>query len=145
MDDIENPVTEFDEAECWNRLATQDVGRIVTHVGDVIDIFPVNYVVEGASIVLRTAEGTKLVELVITEEVLFEADAHSNAEAWSVVLRGTARRLETEAEIADAERLPLRPYLPTVKRIFVRIEPGSVSGRGFQVGPEPDRNGVQAY
>lgn len=145
MDDITHPVTVLDEDECWRRLATQEVGRIVTHVGDVIDIFPVNYVVDGTSIVLRTAEGTKLVELVITEEVLFEADDHGDVEAWSVVLRGTARRLETEAEIAAAERLPLRPYVPTVKRNFVRIEPVSLSGRGFLIAPEPARDGVQPY
>ena len=145
MDDIKDPITVIDDAECWRLLATQEVGRIVTHVGDVFDIFPVNYVVDGESIVLRTAEGTKLVELVISGEVLFEADAHTDSEAWSVVLRGTARRLDTEAEIAAAEQLPLRPYVPTIKRNFVRIEPNSLSGRHFQIGPEPERQGVQAY
>ena len=145
MDENTNPVMVLDAEECWRLLATQEVGRIVTHVGEVFDIFPVNYVVDGESIVLRTAEGNKLVELVITGEVLFEADDHSDSEAWSVVLRGKAHRLETEAEIAAAEALPLKPYVPTIKRNFVRIEADSLSGRHFQVGPEPDRQGVQDY
>ncbi|MGK0722711.1 pyridoxamine 5'-phosphate oxidase family protein [Leucobacter sp. W1478] len=145
MDDNTNPVTVLNPEECWRLLATQEVGRIVTHVGEVFDIFPVNYVVDGESIVLRTAEGNKLVEMVISGEVLFEADAHTGSEAWSVVLRGTARRLETGAEIAAADALPLKPYVPTVKRNYVRIEANTLSGRHFEIGPEPDRDGVQNY
>ena len=145
MDDITDPVSVLEADECWRLLATQEVGRLVTHVGEIFDIFPVNYVVDGESIVLRTAEGNKLIEMVISGEVLFEADDHSDSEAWSVVLRGTARRLETEAEIAAADALPLKPYVPTIKRNYVRIEATSLSGRHFRIGPEPDRGGVQEY
>lgn len=145
MDDIKNPVTVLDDAECWRRLGGQSVGRVVTRVGDVIDIYPVNYATDGEAVVLRTAEGNKLAELLISSEVLFEVDEHSDTEAWSVIVRGKARRLETEAEIAEAEALPLKPLVPTVKRNFVRIEAASVSGRSFEVGEEPPRDGVQAY
>ena len=134
MDDIKNPVIVLDDAESWQLLGTHTVGRLVTHVGDVVDIFPVNYVVDGESIVLRTAEGTKLTEMLIGGEVLFEVDEHTATEAWSVVLRGRARRLETEAEILAADALPLRPLVPTLKRNYVRIEVSSLSGRKFELG-----------
>jgi len=98
MDDVKDPVIVLDDDECWRRLATRVVGRIVTRVGDVVDIFPVNYVVDGESIVLRTAEGSKLMELVISEDVLFEVDEHTAEDAWSVIIRGKAKRLEREAE-----------------------------------------------
>ena len=145
MDDFKNPVVKLNEAECWQRLGTQVVGRIVAHVGDIFDIFPVNYVVDDQSIVLRTAEGTKLAEMMIGGEVLFEADEHDGFEAWSVVIRGRARMIEKEAEIAQAEALPLKPMVPTLKRNFVRIEADSISGRRFELGEEPPRHGVQAY
>lgn len=145
MDDIKNPVIVLDDAESWQLLGTHTVGRLVTHVGDVVDIFPVNYVVDGESIVLRTAEGTKLTEMLIGGEVLFEVDEHTETEAWSVVLRGRARRLETEAEILAADALPLRPLVPTLKRNYVRIEVSSLSGRKFELGEEPPRYGVQLY
>lgn len=145
MDDLRNPVAVLDEAEIWRRLASQNVGRVVTHVGEVIDIFPVNYVVDGESVMLRTAEGTKLAEMIIGGEVLFEVDEHTDVEAWSVVLRGRARVLETEAEIAAADALPLRPMVPTLKRNYVRIEATSASGRCFRLGEEPPRDGVQPY
>ena len=145
MDDIKNPVQNLDATECWRLLGTQVVGRIVTHVGNVFDIFPVNFVVDGESIVLRTAEGTKFSEMVIGGEVLFEADDHTESSAWSVIVRGQARRLETEAEIAHAETLPLKPMVPTLKRNYVRIDAGSISGRSFELGEEPSRDGVQQY
>lgn len=141
MNDMQNPVSVLSDAECWERLATMAVGRIVTHVRDVVDIFPVNYAVDGESIVLRTAEGSKLIELVISEDVLFEVDDHTETDAWSVIVRGKARKLEREAEIAAAEALPLKPMVPTVKRHYVRIAPVSISGRYFAFGEEPPHDG----
>ena len=145
MDDISDPVTVLADDESWARLRSHSVGRVVTRVGDVIDIFPINYVVDGHSLVLRTAEGTKLAEMVISSEVLFEVDHVDDRVAWSVVVRGSARRLETEADIAAAERLTLQPLVPTLKRNFVRITATSISGREFVLGPEPERGGVQPY
>ncbi len=140
MEHNETPIRQLSDQECWEQLATQDVGRLVTRVRDVIDIFPVNYVVDGESIVLRTAEGSKLVELVISEDVLFEVDEHTDSDAWSVILRGKARRLERASEIEAADALPLKPMVPTLKRNYVRIVPTSMSGRHFVFGEEPSRD-----
>lgn len=145
MDDIQNPVTVLDADACWERLGSQVVGRVVTRVADLVDIFPVNYAVDGESIVIRSAEGTKLAEMTISSDVLFEVDQYTDTEAWSVVVRGKARRLELQAEIAAADELPLRPMVPTLKRNYVRIEAVSVSGRRFELGEEPPRDGVQPY
>ena len=73
MEDNADVVTHLTDEDCWNRLGLQQLGRLVTHVGEVFDIFPVNYVVDGRSIVFRTAEGSKLTELSINDAVLFEA------------------------------------------------------------------------
>lgn len=145
MDEYGNPVVVLDETECWQRLRSQVVGRIFMQVGDVLDVFPVNYVVDDESILLRTAEGTKFAELMVSTAVLFEADDYNDESAWSVVLRGTARRLETEAEIVAAEALPLRPMVPTLKRNFVRITATSLSGRWFARTEEPTGDGPQPY
>ncbi len=131
--------------ECWDRLAEQQLGRLVTHVGDVLDIFPVNYTVDGESVVFRTAEGSKLTELTINDQVLFEVDEYTDTDAWSVVVRGTARRLDTPEEVRAADELPLRPWIPTLKYNYVRITATSLSGRDIERGEEPDRYGVQEY
>lgn len=124
-------------AECWDKLRTQELGRIVTNAGGVLDLFPINFVVDGESVVFRTAEGNKLVELTVNNEVLFEVDSYTDDDAWSVIIRGTAKELETEAEIAAADKLDLSPFAPTVKRNFVKISADQITGRAFPRGEEP--------
>jgi nitroimidazol reductase NimA-like FMN-containing flavoprotein (pyridoxamine 5'-phosphate oxidase superfamily) len=145
MDDTSGPVTALGDEQCWERLGEQQLGRLVTHVGGVLDIFPVNYVVDDESVVFRTAQGSKLFELTVNDEVLFEVDHYTDTSAWSVVVRGRARVLDTAAEVERADALPLQPWIPTLKYTYVRISPTSLSGRGFLRGPEPDRYGIQQY
>lgn len=145
MADTPDPVVSLSDAECWERLHTQELGRLVTHVGDVLDIFPVNYVVDGESVLFRTAQGSKLFELTVNDEVLFEVDDHTETDAWSVIVRGRAHPLDRSAEVERADGLGLKPWIPTLKYTYVRVEATSLSGRAFERGPEPDRYGVQQY
>ncbi len=138
-------VSTLSESECRERLRTQELGRLVTHVGDVLDIFPVNYVLDGDDIVFRTAEGSKLFELTVNDEVLFEVDDHTQADAWSVVVRGHARRLATSDEVQAADALALKPWIPTLKYNYVRVTPTSLTGRAFARGEEPERYGIADY
>ena len=93
--------------------------------------------VEGG-ILMRTAEGTKLFGVTVNNRVAFEVDDYGANDGWSVVLKGTARALETEAEIAEAEASSLVPWIPTVKRNFIRIDVDEISGRRVTFGPEPE-------
>jgi len=145
MDDNRGGLEVLTDKQCWNLLGRQQLGRLVTNVDRALDIFPVNYVVDGQSIVFRTAEGTKLVELTVNDEVLFEVDDHTDTNAWSVVVRGYAHRISSAEEVASADRLPLKPWVPTLKHNYVRIAPTGVSGRAFSRGDEPDRHGAQQY
>ena len=145
MDHIGEPVSALADDECFARLATQELGRLVTSAAGVLDIFPVNFALDGRTIVFRTAEGSKLTELTINDEVLFEVDDHTDADAWSVIVRGRAQRLETSHEVEAADALPLTPWIPTLKYNYVRVTPDSVSGREFRRGEEPDRYGIQQY
>jgi len=139
----EDPMAVLSESECWDRVATQVVGRLVTSVGEVIDVVPVNFVVDRRAIVFRTAAGSKLAGLTVNSSVLFEVDEFDDDRGWSVVLHGQAQALETEGEVAAAERLPLKPFVSTLKPTFVRVEVDSVTGRSFVFGEEPKRENVQ--
>lgn len=145
MDDAAQLVGRLDEQACWEKLGEQELGRLVTHVGDVLDIFPVNYVVDEETLVFRTAPGSKLFELSVNDEVLFEVDDHTDTHAWSVIVRGRATLLSTAAEVRHADELPLTPWIPTLKYQYVRITPHMLSGRMFPRGPEPDRYGIAEY
>lgn len=139
-----SPVTPLTDDEAWSRLAGAEVGRLATVMAGEPDIVPVNFVVDGRTIVFRTAEGSKLLSLTVHPAVAFEADGWDAAGGWSVVAKGTAAEV-TGSERDRLETLPLRPFVPTVKVHYIRIEVESISGREFAFGPEPDPEfGLQA-
>ncbi|WP_150461924.1 pyridoxamine 5'-phosphate oxidase family protein [Nesterenkonia ebinurensis] len=134
-----NPILVLTEDQCWKLLEGTQHGRLVGSVGGRIDIFPVNIVAQDHSIVFRTAPGTKLAQVAVNENVLIEADGILSDQAWSVVVRGTAKLLETAAEIAEAETRGLQPWVPGPKEQFVQVTPAEISGRHFAFGPYRDR------
>ncbi|MET4098440.1 nitroimidazol reductase NimA-like FMN-containing flavoprotein (pyridoxamine 5'-phosphate oxidase superfamily) [Agrococcus sp. UYP10] len=136
----ESPVHEISEAECRKLLAAFEFGRIAFRVGDVLEVFPVNYHADGSAITFRTSPGTKLAGVLLADDVVFEIDHIGVREAWSVIGHGQARHLESSDEIAAAERLPIHPLIPTVTREFVRIDLDRLSGRRFhrQAAPAPE-------
>jgi nitroimidazol reductase NimA-like FMN-containing flavoprotein (pyridoxamine 5'-phosphate oxidase superfamily) len=133
------PVWALSEDECWNLLARGELGRLAVTVQGEPDIFPVNYVTDGARVLFRTAPGSKLAELSVNPRVAFEVDEHDDRSAASVVVKGVATRLELQREIDEADALPLAPWIPTLKYRWVRISPTSITGRRFERGREPDR------
>ncbi len=137
-------VTILGEDESWGLLASVALGRLVVCVGSRPEIFPVNFVVQRPTVLFRTAEGTKLLSVVINKNVVFEADGHSLDEGWSVIVQGTADVLSTAAEIDEADRAGLRPWVATLKLNYVRIHASTISGRRFLFGPEPDRESTFA-
>lgn len=145
MTQTPDPVVALTDEQSWELLRGQELGRLVTRVGKVLDIFPVNYVVDEGTVLFRTAQGSKLFELTVNDEVLFEVDDHTDTDAWSVIVRGRAHPLDTSAEVERADTLGLRPWIPTLKYHYVRIVPTSLSGRAFQRSEEPDRYGIQQY
>jgi nitroimidazol reductase NimA-like FMN-containing flavoprotein (pyridoxamine 5'-phosphate oxidase superfamily) len=138
-----DPVTTvLGEDECWRMLARADVGRLAVSVSGEPLIFPVNFVIDNRSVLFRTAEGTKLASLAVSARVAFEVDGFDAAtgEAWSVVVRGTAKVLEKLNDVYAAQELPLFPWEATPKPVFVRITPRAVTGRRFIAarGPRED-------
>lgn len=138
------PMTILGEDESRELLAGVTLGRLVTCVGSRPEVFPVNFVVQRPTVLFRTAEGTKLLSVVMNEDVAFEADGHSLDEGWSVIVQGTAEVLSTSAEITEADRAGLRPWVANLKLRYVRIRASTISGRRFRFGPEPDRDDTLA-
>lgn len=128
----DNPVQQMTEEQAWEFLGSQEVGRLAVHAGGVLDIYPLTYVVDGESLVFLTAPGTKLLELTVNDQVAFEIDHYDDQVAKSVVVHGTAQRLETMAEIDHAAALPLASLIPTDRTRYVRIIPTRITGRLFQ-------------
>ncbi len=135
----ENQVSNLTDTEMWSLLEATQMGRLAVSAGGELDIFPVNFIVDDGTLLFRTAEGTKLVELTVHSGVAFEIDGFDDTSAWSVVVKGTAAKLDHQSEVDRADTLPLTPWIPTLKYIYVRITPTSMSGRSFRRDPEPER------
>ena len=137
-DDQNEAIAELTEQESWELLAGVPIGRLGTTIGDDIELFPVNHVVDNGTVVFRTSQGSKLFELTVNSKVVYEVDAYDDKGGGSVVVHGEAEVVSGSAAIERAEQLPLRPWIPTVKTHFVRIHPNRVSGRRFRFGAEPE-------
>ena len=132
MDNNHDVVTELPELDCWELLRQEEFGRLAFHLVNEVHLVPINYVVHRGRIVVRTAEGSKLLGITMNQDVAFEIDRYDDERAMSVVVRGTARELQGE-EADQAEHLQLRPWVPTAKFSIVEIKPVEVTGRMFRL------------
>ncbi|MCU1570495.1 MAG: pyridoxamine 5-phosphate oxidase-related FMN-bin ding protein [Naasia sp.] len=118
-------------------LGRAAVGRLAVSVAGVPDIFPVSFLVDRGTLLFRTSPGTKLLELTINKYVAVEIDGIDGDEAWSVVLRGIASRLERKAELAHADSLALSSWQPMSDFVYVCVAPMTVTGRRLRREPRP--------
>ena len=128
------PMRILSEEQCWERLDQHEFGRMAFHLADEVHIAPINYAVDGKRLVFRTAEGSKLLGVVMNEDVAFEIDevVEEEEHAWSVIARGKASILEGE-QARDADNLRLRPWIASEKFNVVAIDVDEISGRQFRL------------
>jgi nitroimidazol reductase NimA-like FMN-containing flavoprotein (pyridoxamine 5'-phosphate oxidase superfamily) len=124
------PVRTMDEQECGKYLQQEELGRIAVTLRGEPEIFPVNFVFDHGSVVIRTAPGTKLVDLIINSRVAFEIDGHDAESAWSVVVKGLAEQVDPPADPHQVRHLPT-PWIPARKDAVIEIAPTSITGRAF--------------
>lgn len=130
-----NDVHNLEHHECWELLRTVSVGRLAVLVDGHPDIFPVNYTVDGGTIVFRTGQGTKLAGASGGSLVAVEADGVDAVSglAWSVVLKGPAKEIKGTEGVLDTAALYLFPWQAGKKDTFIRVSPDSLTGRRFKV------------
>ena len=125
-----DPIVRLDEADCWKMLARHSLGRVaLVHLG-LPAIFPVNYVLDGTTVVFRAAPGTKLALARAGTRVAFEVDEASELfeTGSSVVVHGTLREITGDRERLD--RLPLRTWLPG-RDHYLAVDEDWISGRSI--------------
>ena len=120
--------------QCWQMLREEEFGRLAFHLAEQVHITPINYAVDGETLIFRSAEGSKLLGVVMNADVAFEVDEFTEHHARSVIVRGTARVLEEDEE-HRAENVPLRPWVvgSEDKYNVVEITPTEISGRVFEL------------
>ena len=130
----------LDEQECLALLAATEVGRVGVAVDGQPLVFPVNYVFDDGSIIVRTNFGTML-SAASFAHVAFEIDDFDVGarSGWSVMVQGVGHDI-TESLDPKSERLQtleLSPWAPGSKPRLLRIDTTTVSGRRFGGHPDP--------
>jgi uncharacterized protein len=139
---------EIEPAECWHLLATQLIGRVAVIVGHYPLVFPVNYTIDGQTILYRTGVGTKL-ESIHRSNVSFEVDEIDlvHRSGWSVMVNGVAQELSMGAEHRVVTRDELgfvTPWAPGKRDHFIRIFADRITGRRIrpaELAPATDLRG----
>jgi nitroimidazol reductase NimA-like FMN-containing flavoprotein (pyridoxamine 5'-phosphate oxidase superfamily) len=117
--------------ECVKLLTGSSFGRLAVTVGALPAIFPVNYLVEGDRILVRTGEGTKLDAAMRDAVVAFEVDSVDALEhgGWSVCVTGRSSKIRDELELARIAELPLPRWAPDGMSHVMAVSLDLISGR----------------
>ena len=131
MTETEQHSRELTRAECLALLPTAPFGRLVFTEGALPAIIPVNFLLDPAGIVIRTAEGSSVGRVADGSIVALQADEVDVARrtGWSVTVVGKARTAEDAVEVERLAALPLRPWAAGDRNTFVVVEIGMVNGR----------------
>jgi hypothetical protein len=119
-------------AQCLALLRSRPLGRLAYLHAGAPTILPVNHLVDGAGVVLRTFSGGKLDAAIVGAPVAFEVDDHDpvRGTGWSVVVRGRAVLVDDEARIARYEQeLDSWAVVGEAGVSWIRIVPDEVGGR----------------
>jgi uncharacterized protein len=127
--------------ECYELLATQQIGRLGVNADHYPLIFPVNYGLDRGVVVVRTHPGTKL-SAADHANVTFEVDQidQIRRSGWSVLIRGLAEEVTSahRAELIERTRTSgAQPWAPGEHGRWLRIIPHAVSGRRIVPGELP--------
>jgi nitroimidazol reductase NimA-like FMN-containing flavoprotein (pyridoxamine 5'-phosphate oxidase superfamily) len=121
------------EAECFELIGGEVVGRFVFQDGDGPAAVPVNFGLVGKEILFRTEQASHLRD-VLDGPVAFEIDLTdpNTGGGWSVLIRGVGREVELdrlpELLRVAGKTLP-HPWGEGVHNVWVSILPRMVTGR----------------
>lgn len=119
---------------CSLLLAKKRLGRLAVLVDGDIHVVPVNYVVYGSGVALRTASTSLLAE-VAPCPVTFEVDDidEQSRRGWTVAIKGIC------SLVADAEGDPrlaeLETWAPGSRPVTYAITPTEITGRHLYPSP----------
>jgi uncharacterized protein len=119
-------------AQCLSLLRSRPLGRLAYLEAGSPTVIPVNHLVDGSSVVLRSFAGGKLDAAIVGAPVAFQLDDHDPARGtgWSVLVKGRADLVEDEERIARyASELESWAVTPGSTVTWIRIVPDEVSGR----------------
>ncbi|MEQ4206705.1 pyridoxamine 5'-phosphate oxidase family protein [Actinopolymorpha sp. B17G11] len=127
----------LEPSESLRLLGDVPIGRIVFTDQAMPAVQPVNFIIDGDAVLIRTAPGSKLDAAARNAIVAFEVDDidQDNERGWSVTVIGHAEMVTDEAELARVSGLPLRSWSPDERNHLIRIRMEIIQGRRIVTMP----------
>lgn len=122
------PLSFLTEAECWEMLNQQTVGRLSLSTGQSLDVIPVHFMVLGGFLYFQVVSTERLSSVVVSRQVAFEVDVVEKGEIRSVLVHGQAHWHTQEAGL-DARLERVRIGAASENLDWVEVIPDQVSGR----------------
>ncbi len=119
-------------AQCLTLLRSRPIGRLAYVDAGSPVVVPVNHLVDGSTVVLRTTSGGKLDAAIVGRAVAFQLDDHDpvRGTGWSVLVQGRADLVDDPRQQARyAEELESWLLGDGEEAAWIRIDADQVSGR----------------
>lgn len=125
------PLEEIAHSECIELLRSACIGRVIYTDHVLPACTPVNFAVDGSTIVFRTKPGSRLATATHRQVVAFEVDDIDpvSQSGWTVIVTGTAAPISSVSGLLRAEGLGLYPWASGDRQHWVRVTAGIVTGR----------------
>ena len=140
MPDLEDSIAPTDRhglevlplTQCLALLRSRPLGRLAYLEAGQPTVVPVNHLVDGSSVVIRSLSGGKLDAAIVGQPVAFQLDDHdpSRGTGWSVLIRGRADLVEDHEQIVRfASELDSWAIDDPATGTWIRIVGDEISGR----------------
>jgi nucleotide-binding universal stress UspA family protein len=144
---LSGTLEEIPEAECLALLASHGVGRLAVSADGQPLVFPVNYMLDGRTVAIRSDPGTKL-DWASLGRVCFEIDHVDPVrhEGWSVLVQGVGQDITDgiDAWSQGVRSAPLAPWAGGDKAHWLAIASPQFSGRRLHHQPAGESSGENA-
>ena len=126
-------IQELTAEECRTLLTAASVGRVGFILDGRVQIIPVNYVLDGEGIIIRTLTDGVLSQAASLDagKIAFEVDHLEPlaGEGWSVLMHGSLRAITDEAEVSRLDTRRVTPWAGGDRPLHLRFAATEMSGR----------------
>jgi uncharacterized protein len=130
-------IEELARDDCLARMATQRLGRLGVAVDGVPLVLPMQFVLDGETVVFQTNQGAKVLHVPLSS-VSFEVDDvdWEKGVGWSVLVQGYGADITSSIdEASEALRgLTIHSWAPEPADRWLKIIPRTITGRVIRAG-----------
>lgn len=139
MGDSGRELASLPAAECWRLLGSVRVGRVVFTEGGLPAVHPVNFVLAGSDVIVRTAAGSKLDAAERGDVLAFQTDVIDpvSRSGWSVLVIGHSSVVDDVERLAEVVDVEHRPWVRGRDRHVIQIAGERVTGRRLLLDRAP--------